>query len=280
MENVDEEKQKGGKEPVGFIPTQHELLQIAKYWYRREVELQWWFFTTGNADSSEGVWRIPQIASLVGEEDLRKAIDEVYIEFRDQDYSNMRLWQIFRRGNQAQWDTVLKEYERFEMGGPEATARWAFAPNIVLTSPSFTEGQSMPDKYTSRGLSLSPPLAWSAPPDATRSLAITMDDLDSYPKLFNHWVLFNIAPGLRDLPEAIPPQEQLPNGFLQGENVYGKIGYHGPTPTSPLHRYGFHVYALDQPLDLMAGASRNQLLDAIEGHVLDEGNLTIISSAA
>ena len=256
MEKIDEEKQKGGKELEGFIPTHHELLQIAKYWLRRELELDWWFFNTGNVETSEGIWRIPQIAHLVGEEDLQKAIDEVITEFREHNHDNMRLWQIFRRGPKDQWDTVLEKYERFEMGGLEATARWAFAPNIALTIPSFTEGQSMPDKYTSRGLRISPPLAWSASPDATRSLAITMDDLDSYPKLFSHWVLFNIPPDIRELPEAIPPQEQLPSGSLHGKNDYGKIGYYGPHPTSPFHRYGFHIYALDQRLDLPAGVSK------------------------
>lgn len=138
------------------------------------------------------------------------------------------------------------------------------------------KGQSMPDRYTTDGLNISPLLAWSKPPEGTRSLAITMERLDSYPRLTSHWILFNIPPDLRELPEAIPAKEQLPSSFLQGKNDYGKIGYYGPRPTSSLHQYGFHIYALDQRLELIASASRNQLLDAMEGHVLDEGNLTII----
>lgn len=280
---VDEVNGAGGKEIPDFIPTQDELLQIVKYWVKVRLDIVWFYYNTGWTGSSENRLesfadrRIYHIVSLVGEEKVKEAIDEVEMRFREQQHDNMKLWQIFRKGDEAQRETIMQEYERCTSGDPEASARWAFAPGITLTSPPFTDGQSIPDRYTSRGMNISPPLAWGAPPDGTRSLAITMDDLDSSERLFSHWILFNIPHNLRELSEAIPLQAQLPNGSLQGENGYRKIGYFGPGPMSPFHRYGFHIYALDQLLDLEAGISRNQLLNAMEGHVLDEGNLTAIS---
>ncbi len=181
--------------------------------------------------------RISQIASLVGEENVQQAIAEVVLQFREHEYNNMRLWQIFQKGDQAQQKAVRHKYQSCVLNGPEeATARWAFAPNMTLSSPSFTECQSIPGRYTSQGLNISPSLAWSAPPDGTQSLVITMHDMDSYKRLISHWMLFNIPPDLRELPEAISLQGQLPSSFLQGENDYGKIGYYGPRSTSPFHR--------------------------------------------
>jgi hypothetical protein len=278
--SVDEVNGEGGKEMPSFIPTLDELLQIVKYWFNKRLETDWFFFNTGTTGSSE--WRlkvfanrrIAKIASIVGENDVRQAIDEVYGEFREQHSENMRLWQIFRKGDQRQWDVVQDEFNRCLSGGPESTARWAFAPNIVLTSPSFQEGQSIPDKYTLKDLNISPPLSWNPPPGKTKSLAIIMDRLDS--PIVNHWIIFNISPELRELSENVPPQGQLPHGAMQGKNDYMKIGYEGPDKSSSFRRYGLYIYALDQILNLEAGTPKNQLLDAMEGHILDQGNLTVI----
>jgi hypothetical protein len=277
---VDEVNGDGGQEIPGFIPTKNELLQTMKYWASRRLENDWFFFNTGNTGSSE--WRlevfasrrISQIASIIGEEDTCQAIDEVYAEFRESESDNMKLWQIFRKGTKAEWDKVLEEYDRYVCADQESTDKWAFAPNIVLTSPSVIEGHSIPDIYTDAGLNVSPPLVWSSVPSGTKSLAIVMDDLD--PKIFNYWIMFNIPPELREVPEGVPAQGQLADGAMQGKNSYMKIGYQGPHKSSPFHRYIFYIYALDQRLDLGAGISRNMLFDAMEGHVLDEGNLTAI----
>lgn len=138
---VDEINGKGGEEIPGFIPTRDELLPIVKYWFKQILDLRWFYFNTGGTGSTE--WRlnvfadrrISRIASLLGEEDVNQAIDEVYIQFREDQHDNMRLWQIFRKGNQAQRDFVLSEYERCVENRSEATiARWAFAPNIVFSN--------------------------------------------------------------------------------------------------------------------------------------------------
>ena len=93
--------------------------------------------------------------------------------------------------------------------------------------------------------------------------------------VFTHWVIFNIPSDSRQLAEAIPTQAQLTIGVLQGNNDFGRIGYGGPCPPpGRSHRYQFTLYALDQPLDLKAGASKKQVIDVMQGHILAQGQLT------
>jgi len=102
------------------------------------------------------------------------------------------------------------------------------------------------------------------------------DDVDAPGGVFTHWVLFNIPAGTRELAPAIPAQDQLPSGALQGKNDFGKIGYGGPCPIpgSDPHHYRIIIYALDQLLDLEAGVSKEQVLDGMQGHILAQGQLT------
>lgn len=90
-----------------------------------------------------------------------------------------------------------------------------------------------------------------------------------------HWVLYNLPPQTRDLPEGLPKQDQLPDAPRQGINDFDKIGYGGPCPPgkSP-HRYVFSLYAVDSKLNLPASATRKQLEKASQGHVLAHGELT------
>jgi hypothetical protein len=85
-----------------------------------------------------------------------------------------------------------------------------------------------------------------------------------------HWVIYNIPPGTRTFPGGVPPNQVLENGALQGTNDFRRIGYGGPCPPGGEHRYYFKLYALDRMLDLKAGASKAELLAAMEGHVLSE----------
>jgi Raf kinase inhibitor-like YbhB/YbcL family protein len=121
----------------------------------------------------------------------------------------------------------------------------------------------------------SPELSWSAPPEHTQSFALIVFDNDSpFGFKFTHWLLYDIPPDKRDLPENTPKQEQLPDGSRQGHNDYDKIGYVGPCPPghSP-HRYVFDLYALDTQLNLPPGASKKQVLKAMKGHVLASSEL-------
>ena len=146
---------------------------------------------------------------------------------------------------------------------------------LTVSSSAFQEGDKIPAKYTCEGQDVSPPLAWSEPPAGTRSLALIVDDPDAPGGVFTHWLLFNIPPDSRELPEAVPAQAELDSGALQGKTDFGRTGYGGPCPPPGRpHRYQFTLYALDQPLDLEGGASKKQLLSAMEGHILAQGQLT------
>jgi Raf kinase inhibitor-like YbhB/YbcL family protein len=146
---------------------------------------------------------------------------------------------------------------------------------LSLSSPIFQEGEDIPITYTCDGQDISPPLTWGEPPSETQSFALIMDDPDAPGGVFTHWLLFNLPADIRELLEAVPTHNELANGALQGKNGFGNIGYGGPCPPSgPAHHYRFSIYALDQALDLTAGASRKQVIDVITGHILAWGQLT------
>jgi Raf kinase inhibitor-like YbhB/YbcL family protein len=135
-----------------------------------------------------------------------------------------------------------------------------------ITSPAFAPGEHIPTKYTCDGEDISPPLHWSDPPDGTRSFALISDDPDAPVGTWVHWVLFNLPAKTRDLPEQADP----PAGSQDGQNSWKRLGYGGPCPPSGTHRYFFKLYALDTVLNLAAGANKEQLLQAMEGHILGQ----------
>ncbi len=144
---------------------------------------------------------------------------------------------------------------------------------IQVVSDAFAEGQQIPEKYTCDGQNISPPLRWTGIPAAAQALALVVDDPDAPSGLFTHWLVYGLPPQTTGLPEGVPPGETVAGGGRQGRNDFGRIGYGGPCPPSGSHRYIFTVYALDAPLDLPAGATRRQLFRAMEGHVIDKGQL-------
>ena len=146
---------------------------------------------------------------------------------------------------------------------------------LSISSPAFQDGEKIPAKYTCQGQDISPPLKWNRVPNETQSLALIVDDPDAPSGVFTHWVIFNLPPDSRELPEAVPAASQLPSSALQGKNDFGKIGYGGPCPPPGYpHRYRLTLYALDRQLDLKAGSSKKQVLNAMEGHILAQVQLT------
>ncbi|MDD4873911.1 MAG: YbhB/YbcL family Raf kinase inhibitor-like protein [Dehalococcoidales bacterium] len=146
---------------------------------------------------------------------------------------------------------------------------------LTISSPEFKNNENIPPRFTGEGKGVSPALVWENVPPNTKSLAMIMDDPDAPSGLFTHWIIFNIPPDSKVLKEAIPNIPQLPDGSLQGENTSGSIGYYGPfPPVGPRHRYQFTIYALDQKLNIKAGASRQQLDQAMKGHVIEQNRLT------
>lgn len=144
---------------------------------------------------------------------------------------------------------------------------------IKITSSAFEEGGMIPAKYTCDGADVSPPLQWDAVPQGSKSIALICDDPDAPMGTWVHWVLFNLPSDAKELAENIPPVETLPNGARQGLSDFGRIGYGGPCPPSGTHRYFFKIYALDTEIGLEAGANKRQLLKAMEGHMLEQGQL-------
>lgn len=143
---------------------------------------------------------------------------------------------------------------------------------IVVKSTAFQEGGTIPGRFTADGADASPPLTWSGVPDATRSLVLLCEDPDAPRGTWVHWVLFNLPPDARQLAEGLPPGPDGPDGASQGTNGFGRLGYGGPAPPSGKpHRYYFKLFALNATLPLRPGASRDDVVRALDGHVLGEG---------
>ena len=141
---------------------------------------------------------------------------------------------------------------------------------IRIASSAFEPNRPIPKKYTGDGPDLSPPLAWSGVPKATKELALLCDDPEApTPEPWVHWLLYKLPPTLTELKEGDK------GGGIEGKNSFDKIGYGGPL--SPRgdgsHHYHFKLYALDQALGVGAGLSKDQLLAQMKGHILAQGEL-------
>lgn len=149
---------------------------------------------------------------------------------------------------------------------------------IKLASDAFAEGQAIPRQYTCDGVNFSPPLEWSGVPKNAKTIAIIADDPDAPSGTWVHWVLYNLPADRIGLVENAPAAEKMPGGGLQGKNDFDKLGYGGPCPPRGTHRYFFKLYAVDSELAPNAGATKADLLKAMEGHILAQGQLIGIYS--
>jgi Raf kinase inhibitor-like YbhB/YbcL family protein len=145
--------------------------------------------------------------------------------------------------------------------------------NMQITSSAFIEEGMIPSKYTCDGQNTSPPLAWTDIPAGTTSFALICDDPDAPMGTWVHWVAWNIPPTISKLDENIPPLKESSHGMKQGSNSWPRIGYGGPCPPSGAHRYYFKLYALDAVLEIKAGATKDQMLKAMKGHILAEAHV-------
>jgi Raf kinase inhibitor-like YbhB/YbcL family protein len=151
---------------------------------------------------------------------------------------------------------------------------------LELSSPDFEQGQSISKKFTCDGNTIAPRLFWEGTPRNTKSFALIVDDPDApTPEPWVHWVVFNI-PGINHaLLEPLGRTEKLLDGTIQGTNTSKHIGYDGPCPppcddpVCGVHRYFFNLYALDTVLNLQPGATKEELIKAMKGHVLGQAQL-------
>src|SRR5437764_10393207 len=141
--------------------------------------------------------------------------------------------------------------------------------DLRIKSPAFDGHGRIPDKHTSNGEDVAPPLEWSGVPEGTEAFAVVVHDPDA-PLVdgFTHWVAYGIAGDQTGLPEG-------GGDVIHGANSFGDTGYGGPAPPPGhgTHHYYFWVYALDDDLDLEPGLDRRALLDQIEDHVIEQARL-------
>ena len=154
---------------------------------------------------------------------------------------------------------------------------------ITVGSLTLVADQTMPRDYTPDGRNVSPPLTWTNVPAGAKQLAVICEDPDAgNPPPFVHWVIYKIPATAKGVPEGIPidPAAPMPAeiaGAVQGTSGFRRAIYRGPAPPpGKPHHYHFVVDALDANLDLKPGLSRAELLEAIKGHVIGQGELVAI----
>lgn len=143
---------------------------------------------------------------------------------------------------------------------------------MKISSPAFDGHSAIPSKYTCEGLGVNPELHFHDVAQNAVSLVLIMEDPD-VPRtlrpdgMFDHWVIFNIPKETRIIKE-----NSTPPGIV-GMNTGGFIAYYPPCPPDRQHRYFFKLFALDTTLKLPKGASKKEVLDAIEGHIIAKAEL-------
>ena len=147
---------------------------------------------------------------------------------------------------------------------------------MQIISPDFGDQGMIPAKYTCDGQNISPALAWSGIPAATKSLVLIADDPDApdpaAPRMtWVHWVLYDIPPTVHGLAEGAA--DRLPPGIREGLNDFRRTRYGGPCPPMGKHRYFFKLYALDKMLGTVGHANKTSIEQAMQGHVLSKAEL-------
>ena len=155
-----------------------------------------------------------------------------------------------------------------------AGAPSASASELSIKSTAFEANEAIPAAYTCSGDDKSPALTWSGVPAATQTVALIVRDPDAPVGSYVHWVIYNLPANVTALPAGLPTTPTLTDGAMQGVSGRGTSGYHGPCPPSgPAHHYHFRLYALDVKLNLAAGATADEVEQAVKGHVLASADL-------
>jgi Raf kinase inhibitor-like YbhB/YbcL family protein len=154
-------------------------------------------------------------------------------------------------------------------GDGQPRAERALPEPITVSSPAFTAGSAIPQRFTCNGDNLSPPLGWSGVPSGTVEVALVVDDPDAPRGTYVHWIIIGLDPANPTLAEAT-----VPPGGRQTRNSAGKAAYTGPCPPDgPPHHYRFTIYALQRPADAGDDASPETTIQAIEAAATARGRL-------
>lgn len=138
---------------------------------------------------------------------------------------------------------------------------------MQLTSSAFLNQSPIPSLYTCDGKNVSPPLSISGVPAKAQSLILLVEDPDAPVGIFDHWLVYDIDPKVTDIAEGTEPQG------THGKGSANNLTYMGPCPPSGTHRYLFTIYALDTKLSLPQGATKLEVVNAMNGHVLEQAQL-------
>lgn len=136
---------------------------------------------------------------------------------------------------------------------------------ITVTSPAFTNGKSVPSKYTCDGTNINPPLTIHGVPKETKSMVLMVEDPDAPMGVWDHWIVWNILPSTQIAEDSIPG--------IEGINSFNRYHYGGPCPPSGIHRYFFKVFALNTLLELDPSSRKDSVEKAMNGHLLAHGEL-------
>lgn len=141
---------------------------------------------------------------------------------------------------------------------------------MEFKSDAFEYEGVIPVRYTCDGEDINPPLAIHGVPERAQSLVLIMDDPDAVKpagKVWDHWIVFNIPPETEIIEAGLTPKG------VPGVTSNGDTSYHGPCPPDGEHRYVFKLYALDRALSLSEGATKTEVENAMEGHIIDQVDL-------
>jgi len=151
----------------------------------------------------------------------------------------------------------------------------SLSAKLSISSPLFHNNGYLESLYTCDGKDISMPLEISGVPKNTKSLALLIDDPDAPMGVFTHWILFNLPPNTKWLPQDFDSYRDRFRDAKEGRNDFGKVGYKGPCPPNGTHRYRIRIFALDKILNLPSGIKRNEFLKSIQGHIIDEDMIIV-----
>jgi Raf kinase inhibitor-like YbhB/YbcL family protein len=146
---------------------------------------------------------------------------------------------------------------------------------LVLASPAFVSGETIPVKYSRDGANVSPSLRWTGVPNGARSLVLIMEDPDAPGGTFRHWAVFNIPPDRDHLPEGVQARGEWAS-LREGRNDFDNSRYDGPEPPRGhgAHRYHFRLAALDTPiLTVPPNATIEQVWREARKHMLEQAEM-------
>lgn len=143
--------------------------------------------------------------------------------------------------------------------------------SLSIQSSAFAEGETIPTRYGYTEENSNPPLEIHGIPSETESLVLLVENPDpesSAADVWNHWLIWDIDPSVDEIPEGWNPEEAT-----EGQNDFGEHGYGGPNPTNQTQSCRFRLYALDTHLGLPPSATRDDLVNAIVGTIIDKAQL-------